>query len=133
MEASVPVTETGRSSARRKPFWMFVAEGVKIDLSFTVTSTALVVFLSNLVVLALLPSSGVETLTREVLVFGNRRTSLHFRSVSMLEFKFNQVRESLLTCTNIIFRVEETCARIKRGKGGATGNPRIELNWTFLR
>jgi len=87
VEASVPVTETGRSSARRKPVWTFVEEGVKIDLSFTVTSTALVVFLSNLVVLALLPSSGVETLTREVLVFGNRRTSLHFRSVSMLEFE----------------------------------------------
>jgi hypothetical protein len=33
VEASVPVTETGRSSARRKPVWMFVLEGAKMDLS----------------------------------------------------------------------------------------------------
>jgi hypothetical protein len=62
VEASVPVTETGRSSARRKPVWMFVLEGAKIDLSLggvsggrgrererylIVTSTALVPLASN--------------------------------------------------------------------------------------
>lgn len=40
-------TEAGRSSARRKPVWTFVEEGVKIDLSLMVTSTALVLFASN--------------------------------------------------------------------------------------
>jgi hypothetical protein len=43
----VPVFEVGMSSARRKPVCTFVAEGVKIDLSFIVTSMALVPLVSN--------------------------------------------------------------------------------------
>lgn len=49
VEGSVPEFEAGRSSARRKPVCTFVEEGVKIDLSLMVTSTALVLFTSNLV------------------------------------------------------------------------------------
>ena len=47
VEGSVPVFEAGMSSARRKPVCTFVTEGVKIDLSFIVTSMALVPLTSN--------------------------------------------------------------------------------------
>jgi hypothetical protein len=64
VEGSEPLTLTGRSSARRKPFWTFVGEGAKIEASLLgvcqlwqkvenrpeylrVTSTALKQFLSN--------------------------------------------------------------------------------------
>jgi hypothetical protein len=43
VEGSVPLLEAGRSSARRKPVWMFVAEGANMDASERVISTARVV------------------------------------------------------------------------------------------
>jgi hypothetical protein len=43
VEGSVPLFEAGRSSARRNPVWMFVAEGAKIEASERVISTARVV------------------------------------------------------------------------------------------
>ena len=49
VDGSVPVLEAGMSSARRKPVCASVADGVKMDLSFIVTSTALVPFASNFV------------------------------------------------------------------------------------
>jgi len=49
VEGSVPELEAAISSARRKPVCTFVAEGVKMDLSFMVTSIALVPFASNFV------------------------------------------------------------------------------------
>lgn len=42
VDASLPVLETGWSSARRKPVWMFVVEGAKMDLSERVISTGIV-------------------------------------------------------------------------------------------
>jgi len=70
VEGSVPEFEAAISSARRNPVWTFVEEGVKIDLSFMVTSRALVPFVSN----------------REALTVGNWRMSLHFRFAPMLYF-----------------------------------------------
>lgn len=70
VEGSVPEFEAGISSARRKPVCTFVDEGVKIDLSFMVTSTALVPLASN----------------SEVLTDGKSRTSLHCRFAPRLYF-----------------------------------------------
>ncbi len=47
VEGSVPLLDAAINSVRLKPVWSFVADGVKMDLSFMVTSRALVVFVSN--------------------------------------------------------------------------------------
>lgn len=47
MEGSEPLFEEGRSSARRNPVWMSVADGAKMDASDKVTSTATLALVSN--------------------------------------------------------------------------------------
>jgi hypothetical protein len=46
VEGSVPLFVSGRTSQRRKPVWMFVADGAKIDWSERVISKG-IVFVSN--------------------------------------------------------------------------------------
>jgi hypothetical protein len=43
VEGSLPLLEAGRSSARRNPVWISVAEAAKMERSEMVTSTAFVV------------------------------------------------------------------------------------------
>lgn len=58
VEGSVPLLDAAINSARRKPVWTFVAEGVKMDLSFIVTSRALVVLVSNFFVSEYIPGQN---------------------------------------------------------------------------
>lgn len=81
VEGSEPLFEAGLSSARRKPVWMSVAEGAKIEASERVTSIAMLAVVSNCGrQLRACQDGDTGGRTREPVMLGSRMILLHARS-----------------------------------------------------
>jgi hypothetical protein len=104
----VPVTETGRSSARRNPFWTLSLEGAKMDWSLCLNQwldESMAVDDKYLTVTSIafeaLPSK------REGVTLGNLRVELHFRSC-WCQILFVRGYDSILTRSQNVTWVKRT-------------------------